>query len=253
MRIATYNIWNNDTLFEERMEAISKVIKDVDADILSLQEVRNEECRSIAEIIAQVANYPFFMFRVYPDCPDEGLAILSKFPLSNVMAIWETDTEKSNFCAIKATIEYEGIFIGITNVHLNWRSEEIRREQLNSVINWIIKEKNCEKYEIMCGDFNDIPQSKTHNWLRKYGWQDCLELTYIEDLNYYVTFDLLNNPYLKEDKRVKEKLRFDWIMLNTINNCGQPPVTSVDTFGNKASAFEMIPSDHYGLCIDIDI
>lgn len=251
MRIATYNIWNNDTLFEERIEVICKAIKEVDADIVCLQEVRNEECRSITEIIANGANYPFFIFRDYPDCPDEGLAIISKYPFNYTAAIWETDTEISNYCAIRANIDYEGIFIGITNVHLNWRSEEIRKGQLNAVNNWIAREKDCEKYEVICGDFNDVPQSSIHNFLKDCGWRDVVELSSKKDTSHYATFDLVNNHYLKEDKRPKEKLRFDWIMINTFNNCEQLTFEFVDIFGNNPSVFKIMPSDHYGLYVDI--
>ena len=251
MRIATYNIWNNDILFEERIEEICKAIKEVNADIVCLQEVRNEECRNITEVIANEANYPFLVFRYYPDSPDEGLAILSKHPFNHTAAIWETNTEISNYCAIRAKIDYEGVFIGITNVHLNWRSEEIRKEQLIAVNNWIAMEKNCEEYEIICGDFNDVPQTTIHKFLKDCGWRDVVELNSKKDASYYATFDLLNNHYLKEDMRVKERLRFDWIMINTFNKCEQLIFESMDIFGNNPSVFKIMPSDHYGLYIDI--
>jgi maltose 6'-phosphate phosphatase len=251
MRIATYNIWNNDTLFEERIEVLCKAIKEVDADIVCLQEVRNEKSRNITEIIANGAKYPFFIFRDYPDCPDEGLAILSKFPFIHTDAIWDMNTEISNYCAIRARIDYEGIIIGITNIHLNWRSEETRKRQLSAVNNWIAKETDYEKYEVMCGDFNDVPQSSVHNFLMDCGWRDVVELSSMKDKSYYATFDLVNNYYLKEDKRVKEKLRFDWIMVNIFNKSKHFTLESVDIFGNNQSEFKIVPSDHYGLYVDM--
>lgn len=251
MRIATYNISNNDILFEERIEEICKAIKEVNADIICLQEVRNEESRNITEAIANEANYPFLVFRYYPDCPDEGLAILSKHPFSHTAAIWEINTEISNYCAIRAKINYEGILIGITNVHLNWRSEEIRKKQLITVNNWIAMDKDSAEYEIICGDFNDVPQSSIHNFLKDSGWRDVVELNSKKDASNYATFDLLNNHYLKEDIRVKEGLRFDWIMINTFNKCEQLLFESMDIFGNNPSVFKIMPSDHYGLYIDI--
>lgn len=251
MKIATYNIWNNDILFEERIEVICKAIKEIDADIICLQEVRSEECRSLTEIIANEVKYPFFIFRDYPDCPDEGLAILSKVPFNHTAAIWDTNTEISNYCAIRARIDYEGVFIGITNIHLNWISEDIRKGELNAVNNWIAREKDYEKYEVMCGDFNDVPQSSVYNFLMDCGWKDVVELSNKKDESYYATFDLVNNHYLKEDKRVKEKLRFDWIMVNTFNSFEQFTVEFVDIFGNNQSEFKIMPSDHYGLYVDV--
>lgn len=253
MRIATYNIWNSDTFFKERIEVVCKAIKKVDADVVCLQEVRKEESRNIADIIANNTGYQFFVFREYPDCPDEGLAIMSKLQLFHAAPIWETDTTISNYCALRVNINYNGTLIGITNVHLNWRGEEIRKEQLNAVNNWIISENHCEKYEIMCGDFNDVPQSSIHDLVKEYGWQDVVDLTGEKNEKYYATFDLVDNHYLKEDTRPKEKLRFDWILINSLSKEGQFALDTVNVFGNEQSVSTIFPSDHYGLYADLQL
>ena len=251
MKIATYNIWNKNVLFEERLTALCEVIDKINADIICLQEIRNDGNINIVEIIANYANYPFFIFREYPDCTDEGLAILSKFEFHDTMSIWETDTDISNYCAIRSTINYNGTFIGVTNVHLNWRSEEIRMSQLNAVNSWINMETNNKNYEIICGDFNDVPESNIHNFLIDSGWKDAVESTREKDIAHYSTFDLVNNPYLKDDIRVKDRLRFDWIMINKLDNDTEFNLKEVNIFGNKPLKSNIIPSDHYGLYIDI--
>lgn len=122
MRIASYNIWNHETLWQERIEAICQEVKRVDADVVALQEVRSYEKGNVAYDIAEQTDYPFCVFHPYSDSLDEGLAFLSKFPLSSNEAIWEEDVEESNFCVIRVTFTLGGQEWGITNVHLNWRS-----------------------------------------------------------------------------------------------------------------------------------
>lgn len=252
MRVATYNLWNNDILFEERIGAISEAVAKIDADIVCFQEVRREENRNIINIIADYAHFPFVMFFEYPDCPDEGLAIVSKKPFINSSAIWETQVKTTNFCAVKASFEYKGKTIEVANVHLNWRNEEIRKEQINEINRWLNNEGNIEKYGIMCGDFNDVPRSDVHNLLKAYGWQDVVELSKPIDENYYSTFDLEDNPYLEKDTRPKAKIRFDWIMVNSFYIDTHIHAESVNIFGDKYSSSNIFPSDHYGVYVDID-
>jgi exonuclease III len=104
MRIATLNIWNHQTLWSERLEAICEEVQNVAPHILALQEVRS--CvtygpkKNVAQYIADQSGYPVCVFKEYPDSPDEGLAFLSKVPILAEEAIWETDIEESNYCAI---------------------------------------------------------------------------------------------------------------------------------------------------------
>ena len=72
-----------------------------------------------------------------------------------------------------------------------WRNGEIRKEQLSAVNKWIASKKNCDKYEVMCGDFNDDPHANAHNFLMNSGWQDVVELSSKKDEFYYATFDLV--------------------------------------------------------------
>ncbi|WP_313892403.1 hypothetical protein [Psychrobacillus sp.] len=58
-------------------------------------------------------------FKEYPDSPDEGLAILSKFPLCSDDTVWHKETEESNYCAIRITFKYGNREFGLTNAHFN--------------------------------------------------------------------------------------------------------------------------------------
>jgi endonuclease/exonuclease/phosphatase family metal-dependent hydrolase len=251
VKIATYNIWNNDFLFRERTTAICEAINEVQADIICLQEVRNDKLIDIVKTIAEYANYPFFTFQEYPDCADEGLAILSKFELYEVSSIWQTSTDIANYCAIRALINYNEMYIGITNLHLNWRSEEIRLRQLNEVNSWVNSKSDYTCHEIICGDFNDVPNSNVYEFLINSGWKNALKLSKHKNIDDICTFDLVNNPYLKDDVRPKEKLQFDWILVKEYNDDMKINIKRCNIFGNKYLNSKPIPSDHYGVYIEI--
>ncbi|MGE6536481.1 endonuclease/exonuclease/phosphatase family protein [Bacillus luti] len=141
LRIATFNIWNHESLWFEGLEAICEEIRSISPHILALQEVRSsvnlKSKENVARYIADRTGYPFCIFKEHPDSPDEGLAICSKIPIIAEEAIWETDIEEPNYCAIRIMFKYKGYKFGVTNVHLNWKSSRIRQEQMDTVNNWI--------------------------------------------------------------------------------------------------------------------
>lgn len=79
MRIATYNVWNENKGIGNRLEQILKEIRNVGADLIALQEITPEFYR---EHLSNMPEYPYSEFGKYTG-EDEGLAILSKYPFTN--------------------------------------------------------------------------------------------------------------------------------------------------------------------------
>lgn len=251
MRIATFNIWNNPTCWSERIASICATVKAIDADVLALQEVKThvegEQGISVAEQIAHETGYPFCVFLVYPDSPDEGLAILSNIPLDTHDAIWHHDVEEANYCAMRVTFQAAGHTFELTNVHLNWRSPDIRETQVRAVREWI---GEGERYELLCGDFNDNPQSEIYRDLTAHRWIDVATCHRGGD---EPTLDYRHNPYLKQDALLKRPSRYDWMLLRH-DEGNVPLISSVDVFGKTSDSItDMLPSDHYGVLLDLDI
>ncbi|ANC19237.1 hypothetical protein P4G78_03045 [Bacillus cereus] len=75
LRIATFNIWNHDSLWLERLEAICEEIRIISPHILALQEVRScvnlNSKKNVAQYIAGQIEYPFCIFKEYPDLMNE--------------------------------------------------------------------------------------------------------------------------------------------------------------------------------------
>ncbi|WP_214789055.1 endonuclease/exonuclease/phosphatase family protein [Exiguobacterium sp. s21] len=251
MRIATFNLWNNPTCWSERIESICATVKMIDANVLAFQEVKThvegERGISVAEQIANETGYRNCVFLAYPDSPDEGLAILSNIPLDTHDAIWHHDVEEANYCAMRVTFQAAGHTFGLTNVHLNWRSPDIRETQVRAVREWI---GEGERYELLCGDFNDNPQSEIYRDLTAHRWIDVATCHRGGD---EPTLDYRHNPYLKQDALLKRPSRYDWMLLRH-DEGNVPLISSVDVFGKTSDSItDMLPSDHYGVLLDLDI
>ena len=79
MRIATYNIWNENKGIGNRIEQILKEIRNVGADLIALQEITPQFYRNH---LLNMSEYTYSEFGKYTN-EDEGLAILSKYPFIN--------------------------------------------------------------------------------------------------------------------------------------------------------------------------
>lgn len=251
MRVATYNIWNHPMRWEERIEAISAEVKRVAPDVIAFQEVKanigDEAGIDVAQHIADQIEYPFYVFHAYPDSPDEGLAFLSKVPFETTGAIWHSSSDESNYCATRVTFHVGEHTVGMTNVHLNWRSPMIREAQVQAVREWI---GAGERYEILCGDFNDDPQSEIYRELTAHRWIDVATCDCGGD---EPTLDYVHNPYLKQDSLLKRSARYDWVLLR--HDAGSVPlILNVDVFGKTpVTNAGVLPSDHYGVLLDIEM
>ncbi|WP_114570074.1 endonuclease/exonuclease/phosphatase family protein [Exiguobacterium flavidum] len=258
MRIATFNIWNNPSSWAERIDSICEEVTRVNPDFLALQEVKTymngEEGMNVARHIAQKTGFPFCVFKEYPDSPDEGLAFLSKYPISTEDAIWYTDTKESNYCAIRITFEMGDITFGLTNVHLNWRSSATREEQMKSVHDWIFEGDGTTAFEILCGDFNDDPDSPVHHYLTGHLWSDVAQLQEEQHgIKAQATLDPVDNPHLRNGSNFERPVRYDWILCQKKGE-NLPSIDKVDVFGNMpVTGVKILPSDHYGVFADITL
>lgn len=159
LRIASYNIahgrglpfdnWNGESkdVRRERLDAIADLIREMDADIVVLNEVDFEASWSHkvnqAEHIAKRAGYPYWVeernldFRIVNYTWRFGNAILSRYPVKQAKVVqlpsyenWETSMAGKKR-AVFATFDlptFQSQPIGIVGAHLSHRSEHVRNE-----------------------------------------------------------------------------------------------------------------------------
>ncbi len=153
IKIATYNIFHSGNV---RIDDIASMLKDVDADIVGLQEVDDMTTRSRgisqAKILAEKAGYPYWKFVKSIDFQGGGYgtAILSKYPISSFkMYRLESGSEEQRTVG-HALISANGRMIHYFNTHLSFEELSLRTAQFEFIAQQASK---CGEY-IVTGDFN---------------------------------------------------------------------------------------------------
>lgn len=156
LRVLSYNLHKGYRTgnFAYVLSEMKAAIRDLDADIVFLQEVRGDQYEQFADQVWSYASYG--QNAVYRN-GNHGNAILSRFPM----------TEKSNFDLsvnrferrglLNATIEPFGRTVDLFCTHLNL-FESSRRIQVLKLCEWIQGEATGGselRPVILAGDFND--------------------------------------------------------------------------------------------------
>ncbi len=181
LRVLTYNIHHANPPSKKDfidIDAIVKVIKAADADIVGLQEVDKNTRRSggidQARLIAQKAglNYHFYKAIDY-EGGEYGLAILSKHRLKKVVALSlpQVFSAEKRILAL-AEIRINGKKIVFANTHLDASKEEGNRvAQMKHILDALGKER---KPVVLLGDLNATAGSEPINLLDKHFLRSCV-------------------------------------------------------------------------------
>lgn len=254
MKFLTYNLWNHNENFNVRLELACKIIKDSLIDIVALQEVRNEE---VVNYFKTQCTYEYVYWKKYDDC-DEGLAILSRYPIIKKETNWDSDMEIHNCGIMRTLINVKGTVIGFTNLHLDYKSALNREIETVKLIKKIEEESG--EYEILLGDFNSYPNSSIYRYLtgqqslenHATSWIDLSESYAFRSKNKMeITIDFVNNPRWDNNEVLDVPGRYDWILLKNPYPQKYPKLNHIGIIGNKKER-GITASDHYGVICDMD-
>jgi maltose 6'-phosphate phosphatase len=159
-----------ETNQDEKFTKIAKTINELEIDIICLQEAAEywrdglgDWESNAAKIINDRLRKPFYIHYDWShlgfDKYREGVAILSRYPLSNYEAQYVSDShDKYNIHSrkvVKARVDVPNIgFINVFSAHLSW-IEDGFREQFQRLRTWADNNKNDDiKATLLCGDFN---------------------------------------------------------------------------------------------------
>lgn len=170
VKVLSWNIWGGKYLDE-----VISQLKEIDADIIGLQEVKEiisgDNRANIAQQIAQELGYQYFYCKAYTDDRHEGgfdfgNAILTKFPIvkSECLVLSGTEyyqkdalTEPRAACVCSVKIGDQRL--KIVNIHLGYSRDAslspLRKIQLDLVLK-LVEDKRI----VLAGDFNSIPESE---------------------------------------------------------------------------------------------
>lgn len=144
--------WNNHTL-NIKLDNIARVILDMNADIVALQEIESQEALKL--LLQKLPLYPYFNFVKNPNS-SVGVAIISKFKIIDHAIIEVRSKQRIERPIQKVTLQIdENKQLTLFNNH--WRSkkasESKRIEYALSLQNYLEKQNKKSDY-ILLGDFN---------------------------------------------------------------------------------------------------
>lgn len=252
MKIASYNIWNSDQNYDIRMQMLRHKLNELQVDVIALQEVRDE---TIVQKLSTSCDLPFYAWMKYDD-RQEGLAILSKYPISETITNWDPTP---NNHVMSVTLTVDDLKWRITNVHLDW--EHAHNKEFGIVEAVEMSGKVDCHYSVMLGDFNAHPISSIHIFLsgqqslqgKSTRWIDLAEsFARRSGTKCEITMDFFNNPRWRDDFLMDIPERYDWILLRDSDSATTPPIrlTDFSVFGQEVIDGITI-SDHYGIICEL--
>jgi endonuclease/exonuclease/phosphatase family metal-dependent hydrolase len=153
--VLTFNLWNINEPRAARYSALEAGLKVLCPDIVCLQEVARDprSARRQSELVAEMCNLTHAVDK-------DALSILCRYPIvrSHSTALPEAPRDEPRQVLL-AEILIEGRPLLVANTHLAWRLEMIaeRKAQVEALLAAI--ERDTTKTKILCGDFNDDPDS----------------------------------------------------------------------------------------------
>lgn len=141
--------WNKRT-YTKKLENISNVIIDLNADILALQEVESE---SALDDLNKLTKYPYKIFKKYKNS-SVGLGFLSRYEIVDYELI-DVKFSKVNRPILKTTFKIDNKTITIFNNH--WpskRNKESQRVLYAQALKKYLENKNRINEYIILGDLN---------------------------------------------------------------------------------------------------
>lgn len=268
LRVGTFNIYNTTARYDIREGLLTTTINNLDLDILSLQEVEQNQ-------VDKFWKPPHFFAPLQtPITADEDptFQIDGNCILHHDLSFWSVveDSQKiehisknRNCQLVEITNKAGNVYIA--NTHLHWATDPlglstredavIRNEQLRKVLLFITDSipSDSNISILLCGDFNIYFSDETiYQSITDAGFSSCYREKHGHDVITVPT--PLEAPTIHAEASVEQKA--DYIFLKTPPSC--PYNISVDDCflaANKPSPSDptLYPSDHYALIANLSI
>ncbi len=263
IKVVTLNIWGEQPPLEPRMRGILAGLKALDADVIALQEVRQIKgvLPNQAETIAAALDLSWHFGIATPwGGGDEGLAILSRFPIvDRLQRELPHATADERRILLGAVLETPaGPFAAFTT-HLNYRLHHgnIREDQVVALED-LVASTASELPKVLMGDFNAVPESDEMRYLRglhsvrgqRVFYQDAFERRHPSEPGYTWA---RANPFTQRLRWLALDRRIDYIYVSAMRKDGRGVVNDCHIVLDEPDQDGCFPSDHFGLFAEIQI
>ena len=250
MKIATYNIWNSDRGYPERIGHIVDTLKSIDADVIGLQEV-NEAAWKVISLAFPDRDKRHFLYHG----DDEGLALISNYPI--VKTEFLNGNKGFPTDALVVTVLVHGVEIIYATFHLSWNSEEKRVSEITNLEMYLETHYSSNSIRFALGDMNCDENSDAYKYFceeTQPAWRDLVreygEIKPGFDNEYSLDFE--NNPRWRDEPRTDKSFFADRIFVK-----GEKDAVRLKggfLFGKEIyPETRLCPSDHYGICFEVEI
>lgn len=266
VRVLTLNIWQEQGPWERRLALTHQRLAQLKPDIVCLQEVREKAgmIPNQAHMLAEQLGMSWTWEVAQPwGGGEEGLAILSRFPITDREARELPFTEgRSRRVCLGAALD-----VGaedpcwVFTTHLAWRLADgvLREAQVLELERFVAeRSKDSKVATILTGDFNAPPDADEIRFLRGLTTLDGRR-TYYQD-----AFGVSNpgvaghtwckeNPYTSQLGWLEPDRRLDYIFVTPMTRAGTGTIQSCRIVCSDPDLEGTRCSDHYGVMAEIDV
>ncbi len=247
LSLLTLNIWFDNENWPERFKLILEQIREIDPDIIGLQEViQRADLDNQAQQLADSLGYDYYFDSVDDESRDQrfGNAIVSRYPIEETTfrALVPLDAYRK---AVHARINVNGNIVDVYNTHLHNPGDatQTRMDQINDMQDFI-EETSTGDLIFVTGDFNANP-----DW-------DEMELMYEHYVDVYPLFH--ENHLEPEHSTLNYHLghsqrRIDYVFFHQDNNDDLNPLSAEIVLDEPDEEGENYPSDHFGVVAEFEV
>ena len=258
MKLLTQNIYCVTT-WDSKKDTLLKAYKEINPDILCLQELICGKTNSSEEVndIEKVLNTTGYFTDTFEYMPNQGIFINNK----DIDVIQKSRLNHSNLykdgtldshprLLIATLLSIEGKELLVINLHLS-KHKHFRYQNWKEVMFWLKKSGLIKKNILVVGDFNSYDKDDVHKTVEKSGFKNAWEEVNKEKCISYNSSKWWSKNYPNHPvSKMAHERKISWD-----DNCIDFIFYKGDIKINSVELLDLVPegTDHRGLILDFSL